>query len=95
MKTIFVILFANSEYNEFDIYSGITENVTDELIQQSSGYCINVLSKHETDEGIYVGYVNDDEANIADFNAYIAQGDYCTAYLECASSSVFFKKETI
>lgn len=95
MKTIFVILAANDEYSEHDIYRGVVENITDELIEQYTRHHIDAVCRHETDEGVYVGYLPDDEYMIADFNNYIADGDYHSAYYECTTHSVFFKKETI
>ena len=95
MKTIFIILSANGEYCDYDIYRGIVENVTDEIIQKHTGYIIDAICRHETNEGIYVGYLPDDEGMIADFNNYIAEGNYRSAYYDCTYCSIFFKKETI
>lgn len=94
MKNVFIIL-SSTETVGFYTYEGIVTEVTNNLIKEYTGHNIDEVSKHETEKGIYFGYVCDDPDTISEFNSYIAKCDYSTAYQYCTDKAIFLKRESI
>lgn len=92
---IYIALQGHTEYCGFSVYLGIVTNVEDYINEKYRDYPQNSIAKHETEEGIYVGVIEDDDETITSFNNDIANKDYESAYYYSTYDSVFLKKESI